>query len=120
MTGKTRRGEALSRMLEQGQAADAAAQQAPPAPTPPPASPSTAPAAAVPAAPAPTVSAEARVHFGSRMRPSLQTLIHQTSVDLRGQLGRRVLLERVLEAIMEEYRDDPELRARVARRVGEE
>ncbi|GGR62830.1 hypothetical protein GCM10008959_26100 [Deinococcus seoulensis] len=121
MTGKPRRGEALSRMLEQGQAADAATQQVLPAPTPPPASPPTAPAA-VPAvaAPAPTVSAEARVHFGSRMRPSLQTLIHQTSVDLRGQLGRRVLLERVLEAIMEEYRDDPDLRARVARRVGEE
>ncbi|MCD0166803.1 hypothetical protein [Deinococcus sp. 12RED42] len=124
MTGKTRRGEALSRMLEQGQAADAAAQQVLSAPTPAPASPPTAPVVVAPAAPtpapAPTVSAEARVHFGSRMRPSLQTLIHQTSVDLRVQLGRRVLLERVLEAIMEEYRDDPDLRARVARRVGEE
>lgn len=63
---------------------------------------------------------QAHAPLGSRMRPSLQTLIHQTSVDLRVQLGRRVLLERVLEAIMEEYRDDPELRARVARRVGEE
>lgn len=124
MTGKTRRGEALNRMLEQGQAADAAAQQALMAPTSTPAPASPATAAAAPAAPtpapAPTVSAEARVHFGSRMRPSLQTLIHQTSVDLRVQLGRRVLLERVLEAIMEEYRDDPDLRARVAQRVGEE
>ncbi|WP_172417849.1 hypothetical protein [Deinococcus indicus] len=43
---------------------------------------------------------QAHAPLGSRMRPSLQTLIHQTSVDLRVQLGRRVLLERVLEAIM--------------------
>jgi hypothetical protein len=79
---------------------------------------------AEPAAPLVTVAAqstpEARVHFGSRMRPSLQALIRRTSVDLQDQLGHRVQLERVLEAIMEEFRDDPALRQRVAQRIAQD
>lgn len=95
----------MRRLMEQGEQD---------VPTPTPAAPAPARAAVASAGP------EARVHFGSRMQPALQTLIHQTSVELRGQLGRRVLLERVLEAIMEEYRDDPALRDRVARRIAED
>lgn len=79
---------------------------------------------AEPAAPLVTVAAppapEARVHFGSRMRPSLQALIRRTSVDLQDQLGHRVQLERVLEALMEEFRDDPALRQRVAQRIAQD
>jgi hypothetical protein len=54
------------------------------------------------------------------MRPSLQALIRRTSVDLQDQLGHRVQLERVLEAIMEEFRDDPALRQRVAQRIAQD
>ncbi len=111
MTGRPRRGDAMRRMLEEGQA-DAQVQPAP------------VQSAVSPAGPLVTVTAqpgaEARVHFGSRMRPSLQALIRRTSVDLQDQLGHRVQLERVLEAIMEEFRDDPALRQRVAQRIAQD
>lgn len=101
----------MRRMLEEGQA-DAQVQPAPVQPVVGPA----APLVTVAAQPAP----EARVHFGSRMRPSLQALIRRTSVDLQDQLGHRVQLERVLEAIMEEFRDDSALRQRVAQRIAQD
>lgn len=117
MTGdapKPRRGISASALMREQAEAEPQAQPATVAPVRP----------AEPAAPLVTVAAqpapEARVHFGSRMRPSLQALIRRTSVDLQDQLGHRVQLERVLEAIMEEFRDDPALRQRVAQRIAQD
>lgn len=79
--------------------------------------PAPAPAAPPPAPDRP--AREVRERFGSRMKRGLQQMLKQEALALSGVRGERVTLEDVLEALTEEYRDDPALQERVRRRLEE-
>lgn len=99
---------ALNRMIGRGrQTAQQAREEAsspPPAPAPTP--------------PPPKPAEKAKRSVGTRLTPELHSWVRRTALDLTDELGRRVYVEQVLEALLLEMREDAALRGRVARRLG--
>ena len=56
---------------------------------------------------------EGRTKLGTRMQLDLQMHLKRTALDLTSELGRRVSVEDVLEALVESYRDDAGVQERV-------
>lgn len=103
----TQSNPALSRMLNKGRETAQEARQdsgGPPAPEKPPK-----------AAPGP-----GKRSVGTRLTPELHSWVRHTVLDLSDELGHRVYVEQVLEALLLEMREDAALRARVAGRVKRE
>lgn len=64
--------------------------------------------------------AEARASWGTRILPSLHRFLKSEVLRLEYALDRRVKVESVVEALLQEYQADPALRARVQERVRRE
>lgn len=58
-----------------------------------------------------------RTSFGSTIRRDLHKMLRVEAPELSDVLGRRVLIEEILEGLLLEYRDDPALRERVRGRL---
>lgn len=104
----TRNNPALGKMIGQGRKT---AQQAREEPAAPPPAPAPAPARREPAEKA------VKRSVGTRLPPELHSWVRHTVLDLSDELGHRVYVEQVLEALLRVMRDDPALRERVKTEV---
>ena len=105
-------GNSLSKMMSKGRETASADREDRPLPTP------AAAAAPVPAqAPAPRKSGPVREKLGTQMQLGLQVYLKDELTDILRMARKRVTLAELLEALVLEYQNDPQLRQQIRERL---